>query len=168
MSQLIDAICKYRDAVEARDVNKIRHFSRPNGLCNRIAERVTQEMRRKYHDFKRELDFTWQDLSECVQDTYALLDEWRDKTNPEKVIGTILKEARENGGAVYFDDFSKNTLLPVIELRRDCIFGLTSFINLLSHHAAFLYMLEEISEDDAREFTKRFEINAQGDVVVKE
>lgn len=167
MGQLIDAICTYRDIVAEENVARLKQITRPNGMCNRIAERITQEMRRKHADHKRELEFTWQDLAECVHDTYALLDKWREKTDPEKIIGRILQAAKENGGTVYFDDISKNEILPTVELRRDCIFGLTAFINLLSHHAAFLYMLEEMTSDDATQFTKRFVIADDGTVSVK-
>lgn len=164
----LDNICKVRDIFAEGDEKKIRNICRNNGLLSQLNERITREIRKKYYDHKRELDFSYMDLKEMCEDVYALLDSWKEATNPEKNIAVILKDARENNGEVYFDKYSEEHILPVIQLRRDTIYNLMSFVNLMSHHAIFLYFLEDFTNDDIVNFTTRYEINAQGDVVVKE
>lgn len=164
MAKLIDSICKLRDLMVDGKPHELRQAFGSNGLADRIIQRTSQEIKRKFNDRSRELEFTYQDLAELSDDGYALLQRWTDAIDGREHIKRIVKEVANGNRDVNFNSYSEKHVLPWLALRRDCIVHLYELLSVLNHHLVFLYLLEEVSKDDAREFTIRYGMEDDGTI----
>ena len=150
MGNMIDNICKLRDALISKDYNRIVHLK---PLFISVFNEMHRHLVRKTKDYNYQLDFTAQDLRELAQDIRSLLKRWETAMSPEKNIKALYKTVKEQ--KLNFDSYSER-VIPILIARRDSVQMLYELLNLTEYHAVFLYFLEIASEDElAIKYTER-------------
>lgn len=143
MTQVIDRICKLRDAVTSKNDNKLVFY---HGIVDKLADELKRHLQKKVDDYSYELDFTSQDLRELAQDIRSMFKRWDTTMNPEKNIKHIYKNDVTGEHLTLQPHFDK--VLPVITARRDNTAKFTELLSLLEHFGVILYYFEIASEDE--------------------
>ena len=151
MTQVIDKICKLRDAVTSKNDNKLVFY---HGIVDRLCIDLKRHLQKKVDDYSYELDFTSQDLRELAQDIRSMFKRWDTTMNPEKNVKYIHKNDIKDGNLTLQPHFDK--VLPVITARRDNISKFTELLSLCEHFGVVLYFCEIAAEDEfAINYTER-------------
>lgn len=151
MTQVIDRICKLRDAVTSKNDNKLVFY---HGIVDKLADELKRHLQKKVDDYSYELDFTSQDLRELAQDIRSMFSRWSTIMNPEKNIKYIYKNDIKEENLSLQPHFDK--VLPVITARRDNTAKFTELLSLLEHFAVVLYFFEYAADDKfATTYTER-------------
>ena len=151
MPQVIDRICKLRDAVTSKNDNKLVFY---HGIVDRLADELKRHLQKKVDDYDYELDFTSQDLRELAQDIRTMFKRWDTAMNPEKNIKHIYKNDVTGEHLTLHPHFDK--VLPVITARRDNTAKFTELLSILEHFGVVLYYFEIAAEDEfATNYTER-------------
>ena len=93
MTQVIDKICKLRDAVTCKNDNKLIFL---HGIVDKLCDELKRHLQKKVDNYSYELDFTSQDLRELAQDIRSMFKRWDTIMNPEKNIKHIYKNGQKN------------------------------------------------------------------------
>ena len=151
MTQVIDRICKLRDAVTSKNDNKLVFY---HGIVDRLADELKRHLQKKVDDYDYELDFTSQDLRELAQDIRSMFKRWETTMDPEKNIKHIYKNDVKGEHLTLQPHFDK--VLPVITARRDNTAKFTELLSILEHFGVVLYYFEIAAEDEfAVNYTER-------------
>lgn len=151
MTQVIDKICKLRDAVISKNDNKLVFY---HGIVDKLGDELKRHLQKKVNDYSYELDFTSQDLRELAQDIRSMFKRWNTIMNPEKNIKHIYKNDVKGEHLTLQPHFDK--VLPVITARRDNTAKFTELLSILEHFGVVLYYFEIASEDEfATNYTER-------------
>lgn len=143
MTQVIDRICKLRDAVTSKNDNKLVFY---HGIVDKLADELKRHLQKKVDDYNYELDFTSQDLRELAQDIRSMFKRWDTIMNPEKNIKYIYKNDVKGEHLTLEPHYNK--VLPIIKARRDNTAKFTELLSILEHFGVVLYYFEIASEDD--------------------
>ena len=151
MTQVIDRICKLRDAVTSKNDNKLVFY---HGIVDRLCLELKRPLQKKVDDYDYELDFTSQDLRELAQDIRSMFKRWDTTMNPEKNIKHIYKNDVTGEHLTLQPHFDK--VLPIITARRDNTSKFTELLSILEHFGVVLYYFEIAAEDEfATNYTER-------------
>lgn len=151
MTQVIDRICKLRDAVTSKNDNKLVFY---HGIVDKLADELKRHLQKKVDDYSYQLDFTSQDLRELAQDIRSMFKRWDTTMNPEKNIKHIYKNDVKGEHLTLQPHFDK--VLPVITARRDNTAKFTELLSILEHFGVVLYYFEIAAEDEfATNYTER-------------
>ena len=151
MTQVIDKICKLRDAVTSKNDNKLVFY---HGIVDRLCIDLKRHLQKKVDDYSYELDFTSQNLREWTKNIRSICKRWDSKINPEKNVKYIHKNDIKDGNLTLQPHFDK--VLPVITARRDNISKFTELLSLCEHFGVVLYFCEIATEDEfAINYTER-------------
>ena len=143
MTQVIDKICKLRDAVTSKNDNKLVFY---HGIVDKLGDELKRHLQKKVDDYSYQLDFTSQDLRELAQDIRSMFKRWDTIMNPEKNIKHIYKNDVKGEHLTLQPHYDK--VLPVIKARRDNTAKFTELLSLLEHFGVILYYFEIASEDE--------------------
>ena len=151
MTQVIDRICKLRDAVTSKNDNKLVFY---HGIVDKLGDELKRHLQKKVDDYSYQLDFTSQDLRELAQDIRSMFKRWDTIMNPEKNIKHIYKNDVKGEHLTLQPHFDK--VLPVITARRDNTAKFTELLSILEHFGVVLYYFEIAAEDEfAINYTER-------------
>ena len=151
MTQVIDRICKLRDAVTSKNDKKLVFY---HGIVDRLCLDLKRHLQKKVDNYDYELDFTSQDLREIAQDIRSMFKRWETTMCPEKNIKYIHKNDIKDGNLTLQPHFDK--VLPVITARRDNTAKFTELLSLLEHFSVVLYFCEYAANDEfAINYTER-------------
>lgn len=151
MTQVIDRICKLRDAVTSKNDNKLVFY---HGIVDKLGDELKRHLQKKVDDYSYELDFTSQDLRELAQDIRSMFKRWDTTMCPEKNIKHIYKNDVKGEHLTLQPHFDK--VLPVITARRDNTAKFTELLSILEHFGVVLYYFEIAAEDEfATNYTER-------------
>lgn len=151
MTQVIDKICKLRDAVTSKKYEKLTYY---HGIVDKLGDELKRHLQKKIDDYSYELDFTSQDLRELAQDIRSMFKKWDTVMNPEKNIKHIHKNDIKDNNLSLQPHFDK--VLPIMRARCHNVAKFTELLSIIEHFAVVLYYCEIASEDEfAINYTER-------------
>lgn len=143
MTQVIDKICKLRDAVTCKQDNKLVYY---HGIVDKLGDELKRHLQKKMNNYSYELDFTSQDLRELAQDIRSMFKRWDTIMNPEKNIKHIYKNNVNGENLTLQPHFDK--VLPIMRARCQNIAKFTELLSIIEHFGVVLYFFEIAANDE--------------------